>query len=614
MKKFGKLAALACTAVFALSGVACGGGGGSSSDVQFWVYGDEDELEIYGLMTNEFNATYGKEHGIHVEVSPKPANSYNTLIMNTASSKAGPDVFFTTDSEFKKWVGMGILKPMDESLFTGLDGMKLHDVPDVGINRLRYDNVTNTSTETSPLYGLPLDTKPTALYYNESLFEDAGITVISVDEEDMEKWNAGEIADKRGKYKKDYEKIKSIDVPAKGYYRSYSPYTTEIGWTKPTSDETLVFNNRIPMNWDEVEDLGMLFSPVYNADGAKKYGTDFGFFSEWWFWYGWSVGGDCLADLSGEGEWNLSLFEDTPNYVVQSEEGYTGAYTGKEYAKGETLQLVDKLEIPKGVVAKWEEDGSYSIDGKTVGTRQTVKDARDAGTLGELPSQMDAFARYLRLGLHKSTNVEGVAGLNLSPNPNMFGIRSSMNYFYSGKLAMLVESSAYIKTLANEAAARDFQWDVAPLPVYKQYEDPEDPDCDEVVVRGLQAGHSNSKGLVSRKNSAKEKEASIAAFMLWMSGLPGQTVRVKNGHFPNQTELVPQLKFDEFAPTNIAAFAEALDYETPGDWWYLKSYTWIDIWAVPLNGSLRNNKTDLTYEQWKKDSLIDTNKELKEYY
>ena len=66
----------------------------------------------------------------------------------------------------------------------------------------------------------------------------------------------------------------------------------------PTSGEITVFNNRIPMNWDELEDLAMVFSPKANPNATQQFGTEYGMFTEWWFNYGWSVGGDCLQDLS----------------------------------------------------------------------------------------------------------------------------------------------------------------------------------------------------------------------------------------------------------------------------------------------------------------------------
>ena len=78
------------------------------------------------------------------------------------------------------------------------------------------------------------------------------------------------------------------------------------------------------MNWDEMEDLAMIFSPSSNPNAGKDFGTDYGMFTEWWFNYGWSVGGNCLQDLSGDGEWNFSLLDSTPNYIVTGE-----SYTGK---------------------------------------------------------------------------------------------------------------------------------------------------------------------------------------------------------------------------------------------------------------------------------------------
>ena len=71
MKKIG--AALLSATLLLSSFAACKGG--STSDIKFWVYGDEEELEVYELMTDKFNSTYGKEHGYHVDISVKPVNT-----------------------------------------------------------------------------------------------------------------------------------------------------------------------------------------------------------------------------------------------------------------------------------------------------------------------------------------------------------------------------------------------------------------------------------------------------------------------------------------------------------------------------------------------------------
>ena len=518
-----------------------GCGGGSNSNVKFWVYGDESELEIYTIMTEEFNETYGKENGIKVDISTKPPGNYESLIQTVSTSKSGPDVFLCIEDNFKKWVNMGFLTDMTQYL-DAVNDIDVSDVYATTVDRLRYDRENNTSNSDDPLYGLPLDTKPSALYYNESMFEKAGIIVISVDEENLDAWNAGEVADNRGKTRADYEaehpELKGVTIPNKGYYRSIYPYTVDVGWTYPDENEVLVFNNCIAMNWDEIEDLAMLFTPSYNTSAAAEFGTDFGYFTEWWFNYGWSVGGDCLTDLSGNGDWNFSLLDYTPNFMVTGE-SYTGAYTGKTYTKGETLEHLDKFDIPAGELMTPDNEGGYTYNGQKIGIRQSVTEAAENGTLTALPSTREAFTRYLKLGAEKTADIEGEGGLAISPNPLTFSTRTRMNYFYSGKMAMLVDYSSYMATVSEQAEERGFKWDIAPLAVYKEYVDPLDPDCDETVVVGKTAGQSNSKAMVSRENSQNKESA--AKFIKWMASKAGQTIRAENGHFPNQKELISRV-------------------------------------------------------------------------
>ena len=328
--------------------------GGSSENLQFWVYGSSDQLDMYTRVTDAFNETYGKEHGIEVDISQKPNGSYAQTVQVSSTSAAGPDVFLIAEAEFKSWIVGEYFCPIQEYVDQVTD-LDLGDIMPTTVNRLRYNRATNTSHTDDPLYGLPLDSQPTALYYNQTMLEKAGIIVISVDAADLDKWNAGEIADHNGKKKSDFAKLSGVTVPAKGYYRSLNPYYYNgeytKTWVKPdfANGEIAVFNNRIAMNWDEVEDLGMLFSGKYNpkpgeenkANPVTEFGTQYGYFTEWWFNYGWSVGGDCLNDLTDNGEWNFSLLDPNPNFVVADGKTFTGR-TGKVYNAGETVNFVDK--------------------------------------------------------------------------------------------------------------------------------------------------------------------------------------------------------------------------------------------------------------------------------
>ncbi len=581
-----------------------------SNKLQFWVYGDEEELSIFTHMTKAFNDSYGKEHGIEVEISAKPVgNNYSNLIQTTASSSSGADIFFVIENDFKKWVEMGFMQDLTE-YFDAVDDIDVSDIPDSMLKKYRYDTETEQTMDDSPLYGLPLETRPTALYYNESVFEKAGIIVISVDESDMDAWNAGEIADRRGKYKSDFPALNGVDIPKKGYFRENPSYRKNDydfnAWVKPEA-EILVFNNRIAMNWDEVEDLGRLFSVSTNSRAERDFGTEYGYYTEWWFNYGWSVGGDCLADLNGNGYWNFSLLEDTPNYMVKDGE-YTGEFTGTVYKKGDTLLLTDKLAVNKGQLLVADSQGGYTLDGKKVGVRETVANSDNFITL---PSTRSAFERYTRLGTDGNVLIGDAYGLKMAPTPSVFSAsgRTPINYFYSGKIAILAEQSSFVKTVAKETK---FKWDVAPLVIYKEYENPSNPYDDTVAVIGKTAGHSNSRGLVTRKKSVKKDE--IARFIMWMASKDGQKIRAEYGFFPNQESLIPEIKFGENAPRNVVAFSEAMPHQKAGDWWYLKGSSWIDIWAVPLNSKLRNNTPNYTYQNWIDETLGETNRTLYDDY
>mgnify|MGYP000467386625 CR=1 FL=1 len=611
MKKLKKVAATIVAVLAAMSATALTACSKSrdGSHIVFCSYGDESELAIYTEMVDEFNKTYGAEHNIKVDHTPIGITGYNNYIQSMSTARNSYDVCVVIEDRFKAWATTGIIGPMEE-YFNAVTDIDVSDVFPNTVNRLRLNVSNNTSNLSDPLYGMPLDTKPSALYYNESMFNKAGIIIISVDEEDMDAWNRGEIADKRGHKKSDFAKLSNVTVPKKGYYRSVRPYVSGFEWTMPASDEILVFNNRIPMNWDEMEDLAMIFSPSSNPNAGKDFGTDYGMFTEWWFNYGWAVGGNCLQDLSGDGEWNFSLLDSTPNYIVTGE-SYTGKWSGKVYNTGETLEHNDKFDLPVGKVMTPDNNGGYTLDGNKLGIRADVTAAATDGTLGELPSTRDAFTRYLRLGASKTSVIENAGGLDIAPNPIIFNTRTRQNYWYSGKMAMLVDYSTYIENFSKQATIYNFEWDVAPLIVYKEYTEPMNPNCDTVKIQGKEAGECNSKAMCVRARTSTQVKESAAKFIKWMASKEGQSLRAEKGHFPNQQELLDSIKYNGYAPKNITVFSENLQYQSAGDWWYLPDDMWIKTWATPLNSKVRNGT--LTYDLWKKDAIPDTNEYLKKY-
>ena len=616
-----KVLCLAMASALSMSALtACGGNKGKANEVNFWIYGTDSQLEMYYQLTEAFNNSYGAANGITVKATEVLAAGYMGTVTNLMGSSTAPDVILAEDADYKKWVIGNYIADISD-INTVYTDINLGEISSAVIDRLHYDVNTNTSNSNDPLYAMPLESRPTALYYNKGLMEKAGIIVISVDEDKLEAWNNNQIADNYGKKKSDYAKLANVTIPAKGYYRSVNPYFFDElseGWVKPdvAGGEIMVFNNRIAMNWDDVEDLGMYFSATYNPgqNGRSEFGTTYGYFTETWFNYGWSVGGDCLYDLTGKGDWNFGLLDPNPNYIVKEGQTFTGR-TGTTYQAGETIAFYDKMNADANEVLVPDNYGDYNrANGDKAGIWTAIQEEMakgDASALVELPSTRTAFTRYLKLGCSKNSVVDDSYGLGISPNPaSITDINPVYKQFYSGDILCFVGESQTMQEIAVYADDYKLDWDVAPLVQYKQYTDPSNPNCDEVKVEGVEAGHSRVAAMGINKQSSKIDLAK--AFVKWAAGLEGQKVRAQIGFFPTQATLMSELKFDSNStPVNVKIFAEALNHQRPGDWWYMPDTYWVEAWCIDLNTNVRNGKK--SFADWYSPAIIATNSKLKSY-
>ena len=466
------------------------------------------------------------------------------------------------------------------------------------VSRYHYDTETTTSYDDDPLYGLPVYNDATVLYYNKTVLDELGIICISVDEEKLDEFNNGG-KDANGKTKADYG-INGT-VPAKGFYRSIAPFspvegeTNGASWTKPVKGEVMIFNDRIAMNWDEIEDIAMICTRDINGKSTSQYG----YYTEWWFNYGWSVGGDCLEDLSGNGDWTYTLAGNNPNYIVNDGKTYTGIYTGTVYKAGDTLDFKDVLNAKAGDKISYETDEktyyNYTINGKKATMRDFSAELAN-GTFTELPSIKEAFSRF--------TYLAGVGGLNVCPYPSTFSSTTSASYFATGELAFLVELLSSAQTI-NKIMADE--WGMAPLPQYKIYEDPSDPTCDSVVKEGKIASHSLGYAVSVNKKSELKDEA--YEFINWLA-TDGQKVLAEKGYLSSRksdAELVlTNLPYD-----NTEVVLDSVANCSAGDWWYLLDNDWIPRWSTPLNTEVRYGKMDL--ETFLYGYIEITNKDLLNY-
>lgn len=158
---------------------------------------------------------------------------------------------------------------------------------------------------------------------------------------------------------------------------------------------------------------------------------------------------------------------------------------------------------------------------------------------------------------------------------------------------MLVEKSKEFLTIDNAinqlSDSNRFEWDVAPLPVYKEYDDV----TGEVTASGNPAGASDANAYSINEYSSKKREALL--FVKWAASPEAQDI-IAEASFTLPNNAASGAKYVATNPDkNLAVIEEAAHYQTPGDWWYMPDRNWIEsTWAPALNNQVRNQKMTLT--------------------
>ena len=541
------------------------------SNVEFWINGDEYELEVFQDLVDRFNKKY--EGKIKVKLVQKPSDGYETAVQQALSGQK-LDVFYVGDAGYKSYAEQGLLYDIT-SLVENSSTYDLSKMWDNVITRYKYDvNSKLSGTASGKYYGVPKDIGPTVIYYNETEFEKAGIKIISVAKEDLDAYNNG-AADDRGNTKASMG-LSDVTVKEYGYF--------VVGGQK-------YFNNQIPMSWDETVEVATILQNSMSNPNA------YGYFTEWWFNYGWTVGGDCIqyipsTDPSHGGGWyDFTLADDTPNFIVADDAGSV-TVNGNTYNAGEIISYADKLGLTSTSVA----GGSYSKE-----IASEVLSLENAGKLNRLPSQREAFTEFVRLAAKTSTVVDTVNGVNLmgygiTPTPSSIGSDAGKTQaFAQGEIAMLVDGRWDVTYFRDPDSGINFTWDVCPLPMYREYNAEGFGADREVTVHGIEAGHSGSVGLCINNNSQVPNAA--WKFIEFIASEEGQSAQAQKGFaIPLQKELANSEVFlqSDKMPRNSKIFIKAAEIQGAGDWWYLADNAWIDDWAGVLNGDVRNGKKSMT--------------------
>ncbi|MEJ1201276.1 MULTISPECIES: ABC transporter substrate-binding protein [unclassified Streptomyces] len=153
--------AAALTGALALSlvsGCAQGGAGSSANTVTYWLW-DTNQLPAYQACAEDFEK---RNPGLDVRISQMGWDDYWTKL--TASFIAGtqPDVFTDHIQKFGQFAGLKVLEP--------LDGLGIED------SDYQPGLAASWIGEDGHRYGTPKDWDTVALFYNERMTRDAGLS------------------------------------------------------------------------------------------------------------------------------------------------------------------------------------------------------------------------------------------------------------------------------------------------------------------------------------------------------------------------------------------------------------------------------------------------------
>lgn len=564
MKAFKKiLATCVCGALMTTPLISACGGGGGSGEIMFWYKAGSSDSKIIKDMVEIYNNGQGKEDGVTVTAKSRQKIDKSTLTFDA------PNVVLVEDENFKSWAVEGLYHNLTDYYKSSPGNYKEEDIPEAVVNQLRLDrevkNGKRMAGKGADLQGLPFGSTPMVYYYSVDALKNQHVNVISVEEEKL---------DGTGVYAKikphGYAEYKENPLP------NLNP-ALEKSVNLAGEEVYKVFNNRVPMNWEEYRYVSKMFTKSYNSSSPTTYGIT----QHWWFSYGWSVGGDCVG-YNGE-KYEFTVADKSSNWLVTAENGVE--INGKHYAAGEIIGYGDKIKTAD--IAKTE--GLY-----------------------KLPSQYDALVEFCRTTTPTDRTVDnGINGYGISTANE----DNSAKTLIDGTAAMIASD---LSTVTSLSVTYSDKYDIAPALQWKKYDDDngvyykgsetfeneylkvigetydgveftgEVMKVGNTPVQGLQTNCSKTKALVIPENSDASNYEAAWKFIRWAASSAGQEIYLKTGYVPNQTSLAMSEKYTQsVANKNYWAFANGVRNGSIGDWAYFENGQWITDWESDFNGQLR---------------------------
>ena len=582
-RRFTELLALCLAAAMTIGLAGCGGkspevpGQAEGRTVIYYAasYVTAQVQTAYKEMVEAYNNGQGVTDGVYVQMREN-AGAISGLD-SALRSNYQYDVLELHDDEFKALAMQGgnYFVELDKYLIDDVKtAMQWDQIPAPLVNRFRMNTTPSEggkfqAGEGASLLAIPNGSDPQVLYYNKSILENCGINVISVPEAELDAYNAANSATLQPHGYAEYKDAPYADAKSSRNEAGEFVYK--------------VFNECIGMNWEEQRILARAFQ--------KQYEYEYGFMSEWWFYMGFSVGGDCVGWDEAAGQYKLTLADKQPGYLALEDITVNGV----NYAKGDVLTYESKLFLNNNA------SELSKLDGKVY----------------KLPSQYDAILEFTRLGVPADKQADvGIYGYGVAPSTtenrtarftsgndcpflieyfsqaqsfqgilgDALGMAAPAQYReYVGGSTYTKDGKEYLKVIGETYDGAVYTGELHTV--------------NDTAIVGKVATASEGSGFFVPANTKNKNYDAAMKFVTWAAGPEGQKILAKgNKMVPNQTgygmgeyaDSADRLVSGMWAGAYMAQKAEI------GDYTYFTSLTWITEWSMSFNKDVREGRMTLT--------------------
>ena len=595
MKTMKKVFTLILALLMTVSLAACGGGGeeapaeaGERTVIYYAAsYVTAQVQEAYKELVKTYNEGQGVTDGVYVQMRD---NSGAIAGLDSAlRANYQYDVLQLNDDEFKTLAMQGgnYFVKLDDYLTDDVKASMGYDqIPEALVNRFRMNTTPAEggkflAGEGASLLAIPNGSDPQVLYYNKGILSDCGINVISVPESELEAYNAANGA--------------TLQPHGYAEYKD-APYADALS-SKNEAGEFVykVFNEAIGMNWEEQRLLARAFQ--------KQYGYEYGFMSEWWFYMGFSVGGDCVGWDEASNSYKLTLTDKQPGYLALEDITVNGVH----YAKGDVLTYEAKLFLNNNA------SELSKLEGKVY----------------KLPSMYDCILEFTRLGVPADKQADvGINGYGVAPSTTQnrtarftsgtdcpflieyFSQAQSFQGILGDKLGMAVPAQyrEYVGASTYEKDGKEYLKVIGETYDGEVYTGALRTENGTPIV-GEAATASEAAGFFLPTNTKNKNYDAAMKFVAWAAGPEGQKILAKgNKLVPNQVDF----GMGEYADSadrllsGMWAGAYMAQEADIGDYTYFTSLTWITEWSMAFNSDVREGKMTLTDFIAQKQAAADT--------